>query len=222
VDGTPTPAQDPLAEPVRARLFRALGALRRPAGTQELADLVERHPNTVRLNLQRLADAGLIERRTTRQVRGRPRDEWAVHAGARPGGDSPQAHGDLARWLARVLATTGELEDVERTGREIGHELAPEPLQRSPAATMQDALTALGFSPRAERTDQDRVRYVLANCPYRDAVRENQPTVCTLHRGITRGLLDRLAPDGELERFVARDPYTAGCVIDVLGVPAGD
>ena len=43
---------DALADPLRARLFGALGELRRPATTQELAARVERHPNTVRIQLQ--------------------------------------------------------------------------------------------------------------------------------------------------------------------------
>jgi len=44
-------------------------------------------------------------------------------------------------------------------------------------------------------------------------VRENQEAVCTLHRGITRGLLDVLQPQAKLAGFVPRDPYAAGCLI---------
>ena len=61
----------------------------------------------------------------------------------------------------------------------------------------------------------------LGNCPYRDAVRENQPVICTLHRGITLGLLDVLEPDGKLIDFVPRDPDIAGCLIELGGVSAG-
>jgi hypothetical protein len=39
--------------------------------------------------------------------------------------------------------------------------------------------------------------------------------VCTLHRGITRGLLDAIAPETKLAGFVARDPDTAGCLIEL-------
>ncbi len=80
---------------------------------------------------------------------------------------------------------------------------------------MDDILPALGFAPRPERRARDAIRYVLCNCPYRDAVRENEQAVCTLHRGITLGLLDRLDPGARLADFVPKDPYTAGCVIDV-------
>jgi hypothetical protein len=38
-----------------------------------------------------------------------------------------------------------------------------------------------------------------------------------LHRGITRGLLERLDPHAELTAFVARDPYSAGCLVEISG-----
>ena len=211
----PAPDDDVLALPVRARLFEALGELRRPAGTEELARRVGRHPNTVRGQLQTLAEAGLLVRRTTRQVRGRPRDEWAIAPGAAPAGRPPQAYRQLSRWLARALAGGTDLDSVERAGREIGQELAPAPSGRSVAEGMQDALTALGFSPRQEPAAPERLRFVLCNCPYRDAVRQNQPAVCTLHKGITAGLLDRLDPNAKLADFVAKDPYDAGCLVEV-------
>ena len=79
---------------------------------------------------------------------------------------------------------------------------------------MDDALDALGFAPSPDKR-RGGVCFVLGHCPYRDAVRENQEVVCTLHRGITRGLLDRLAPRAELTGFLAKDPDTAGCEIMV-------
>ena len=218
----PTPPEDDvLAFPVRARLFDALRDLRRPAPTPELAAAVGRHPNTVRVQLGRLEEAGLIERRVVRRARGRPRQEWAIAAGARPAGRPPEAHGALGRWLARALGRGGgSLSDIEAAGREIGHELAPASRGRPLAGAMHDALVAMGFAPRTQQERPDRLLHVLGNCPYRDAVRENPPAVCTLHRGITLGLLDRLDPGVELVNFVARDPDTAGCLIEVGGVPS--
>jgi predicted ArsR family transcriptional regulator len=204
------PEHDLLAEPVAARLLRALTRLRRPATTQELADLVGRHPNTVRVQLARLAAAGLLESRTVAQPRGRPRHQWAIRSEARPAGHAPQAYGQLAEWLARALARTGRTADVEEGGREIGRELAPD---RAGPDAMRDALAALGFAPRSEPLP-DGTRYVLGNCPYRDAVAQNQELVCNLHRGITAGLLDRLDPAARLSAFVAKDPYEAGCLIE--------
>jgi hypothetical protein len=59
------------------------------------------------------------------------------------------------------------------------------------------------------------VRFELRNCPYRDAVRANQAAICTLHRGLTQGLLDSLPGQAHLRGFVARDPDRAGCLIDI-------
>jgi predicted ArsR family transcriptional regulator len=55
------------------------------------------------------------------------------------------------------------------------------------------------------------------NCPYRDAVRKSQQIVCTLHRGMTRGLLDAVSPETKLAAFVPRDPGAAGCEIQFRG-----
>jgi predicted ArsR family transcriptional regulator len=205
------PEPDLLAEPIRARLLRALAELRRPASTQELAAIVHRHPNSVRVQLARLAAAGLLESRTVAQARGRPRHQWAVSSEARPAGHAPQAYGQLAEWLARAIGRTGRLADIEAGGRDIGREIAPE---GAGADAMRDALAALGFAPRAEPL-AGGVRYVLGNCPYRDAVAQNQAVICNLHRGITEGLLDRLDPAARLSAFVAENPYEAGCLIEI-------
>jgi predicted ArsR family transcriptional regulator len=210
-----TADDDILALPVRARLFRALTELGRPGTTQELAQRVGRHPNTVRIQLRLLADAGLIERRTTRQRRGRPRDEWAIRADAQPAGEPRQAYRQLSRWLARAAR---DLEAVERAGREIGREIAPQTSHKPTADAMHDALTAMGFAPRLEPAAPDRLRFVLRTCPYRDAIREDQAAVCRLHKGITAGLLDRLDPHAKLSGFTAKDPYAAGCLIALEGV----
>jgi predicted ArsR family transcriptional regulator len=215
MDIPPTAQNDVLAQSIRAQLFQALAELRRPATTQELAARVGRHPNTARVQLQRLSDAGLLERRRARQARGRPRQEWAIAASARPAGQRPRAHEQLSQWLARAIGTTGHLEDIEAAGREIGREIAPEQEGRAVVDSLQDVLTALGFAPKQRPLDGGGVRYVLGNCPYREAVAQNQPLVCTLHRGMTRGMLDRLDRTLKLADFVAKDPYSAGCLIDV-------
>jgi predicted ArsR family transcriptional regulator len=212
MDLPPRAQRDILALPLRAELFEALAASCRPATTRELAERIGRHHNTVRIQLKKLADAGLVERRAVAQPRGRPRDSWAVAPDAAPGGRAPEAHGQLSRWLARAIAGPGDLASIEATGREIGRELGEGANGRPLAESLLDALAALGFVPRAEAGG---ARFVLRNCPYREAVLQNQPAICSLHRGVTRGLLDRLAPEAELTAFVPRDPLEAGCLIEV-------
>jgi predicted ArsR family transcriptional regulator len=215
-------ADDVLAQPTRARLFALIGELRRPAGTVELAERLGLHPNGVRVHLERMQRAGLLERTRPPQGRGRPRDAWAIRADARPGGSPPSAYADLGRWLARAIpAGPGRMRDLERAGREIGRELAPPAGGIGVAEAMQRTLAALGFQPRPHDAGRGEVTFCLGNCPYRDAVRENQQAICTLHRGMTRGLLDIMAPRAKLAGFVPRDPETAGCEIELSGVPEG-
>jgi predicted ArsR family transcriptional regulator len=208
-----------LSHATRARLFGVLTELGRAAATDELAGRLGLHPNGVRIHLDRMLEAGLVVRRRVRQPRGRPRDEWAVSAEAQPGGDPPHAYEELSRWLARAIpAGPARLREIERAGREVGRELAPEDAVSAQEA-LRDTLTALGFQPVLEREASGRVRCRLRNCPYRDSVKENQEVVCTLHRGITQGVLDVLEPTATLAAFVPRDPDTAGCEIAVDGLP---
>ena len=208
---------DVLSQATRARLFALLGEERRPVGTEELAQRLNLRPNGVRVHLERLREAGLVARQRTRQARGRPRDMWLISPDARPGGDPPSAYADLGRWLARVIAPgRTSLRRIEATGRMIGQELAPQ----GPCAAeekMHAALASMGFQPSREAKPAGGLTYRLCNCPYRDAVHENPDVVCTLHRGITQGLLDRLAPDTKLRAFVPRDPDAAGCLIELSG-----
>jgi predicted ArsR family transcriptional regulator len=212
------PRDDVLAQPTRFRLFALLGELRRPAGTEELAARLDLHPNGVRVHLERLLEAGLVVRRRERRAPGRPRDEWSLSPDAAPGGVPPRAYGDLARWLSRAIPPRpGRLREIERAGRAIGREIAPAGVD-STEAGLRDTLTALGFQPLVEEDASGRLCCRLRNCPYRDSVRENQDVICTLHRGITRGLLDVLDPEARLARFVPHDPNTAGCEIEIDGL----
>src|SRR4051812_8807138 len=121
----PAARGDALAQASRARLFRLLGELQRPASTEELAERLELHPNGVRAHLERLHEAGLVARDRERRPRGRPRDSWSIDPQAGPSADPPTAYSDLSRWLARALSTPrSRATDVESTGREVGRELA--------------------------------------------------------------------------------------------------
>lgn len=213
---------DVLAQPTRARLFACLANIGRPAGTDELAAELGLHPSGVRVHLDRLRAAGLISRERVSLPRGRPRDIWLVAADAPPGGEPPDAYAQLARWLAlSIPARPARLREVERAGRELGRELLRDPVDGPAEETIGRALTALGFAPQREARDGHRVVFRLGNCPYRRAVRENQPVVCELHRGLTRGLLDHVEPSARLTRFVPEDPDRAGCVIEVAGLLPG-
>jgi predicted ArsR family transcriptional regulator len=208
---------DVLAQPSRARLFAHLAGLGRPAGTNELAAELGLHPSGVRVHLERLRAAGLVARERVPQKIGRPRDSWSIAPDALPSGEPRDAYPRLARWLARSIpARPGRLREVERAGRELGRELQPAG-GGAAEESMGRALTALGCAPQRQPAKAGRVLFRLGNCPYREAVRENQPVVCALHRGLTRGLLDQLDPAARLTDFVPKDPDRAGCLIEVEG-----
>lgn len=212
-----------LSQATRARLFAHLSALGRPASTDELALELALHPSGVRLHLERLRAAGLVVRERTPQAVGRPRDSWSIAPDALPTGQPADAYPRLARWLARAIpARPRRLREIERTGRAVGRELAPHRERRADSAdeALGRALTGLGFAPQRERPSPGTVLYRLGSCPYREAVQENQDIVCALHRGLTLGLLDQLAPAARLARFAPQDPTRAGCLIEVTGLTA--
>ncbi|HEY2055337.1 MAG TPA: helix-turn-helix domain-containing protein [Solirubrobacterales bacterium] len=211
----PPPAPDALSQPTRAQIFSFLVDRRAPAGTEEVADHFGLHPNGVRRHLERLLEDGFVTRARVRQAQGRPKDSWSVSPDAHPGGRRPQAYSDLAQWLARTIPINPtRLREVERSGREIGRELAPEPDGDTPRQ-LHDALAALGFEPTLERTEAG-FSCRLGNCPYRDSARDNPTIVCGLHRGITTGILAELDPSAKIKAFEPQDPDQAGCVVEVL------
>ena len=209
---------DALSQPTRAHLFRLLSELGRPATTVELAERLELHPNGVRVHLDRLERDGLVVRTTESRPRGRPRDRWTIAADARPGGRPPRGYEDLARWLSRALTSgRSSLRAIEATGREIGRELAPTQSEGD-ERSLVTSFAALGFQPRVEVDEPATLTICLGNCPYSDAAVENQAAICTLHRGITRGLLDVFHPRARLVSFEPHDPQTAGCIVRVAGI----
>lgn len=214
----PTPAPDALAQPTRARLFSLLQAVHRPAPTEELAERVGLHPNGVRVHLERLAADGLVIRHRERRARGRPRDTWSINPDAQPGGDPPTAYAELAGWLVRTLLTVhARARDVEEAGRDIGRGLPVGDESARAEQRFHDVLVTLGFQPEREPPSADRLTYRLRNCPYRAVVRERQPLVCGLHRGLTRGLLDSLDARTKLSGFEPKDPDQAGCLVELRG-----
>ncbi|HET7053853.1 MAG TPA: helix-turn-helix domain-containing protein [Solirubrobacterales bacterium] len=211
----PNSTDDPLTQPTRARIFALLAELKEPVGTDDLAKRLGLHPNGVRAHLERLQESGLVERGRERAGRGRPGDRWNVAPDAQPSGQAPAAYASLAVWLARAIpAGPTLLREVERTGREIGRELAPK-RGGEPVESLRQSFAALGFQPSMRVKADGGLICRLDNCPYRDSVRENADVVCALHRGLTAGVLEKLDPKAKLTRFEPHDPDRAGCLVEV-------
>ena len=209
---------DVLAQPTRARLFARLGELGRAASTDELANELGLHRNGVRMHLDRLAEAGLVVRERERRPQGtaarRVEDQSGRAAWRRPAdgvyGPEPLAGAEHVRRQDPACGMSRR-----RDGRSVAN--WPPKRPATTAEGIRDVLGALGFQPTSTIDREGTLTYTLANCPYRDAVRENQTVVCALHRGLTRGLLDEMSPRTKLAGFVPKDPYTAGCLIQLKG-----
>lgn len=212
----PPPDRDSLVQPARARVLELVDALGGSATSEELAGRLRRHRSGVRVHLERLEAAGLIERRRVRQARGRPRDLWSITPAGRSARRRPDPSAELAGWLAGAIpARPDRLREVEAAGRRLGQRLSEGDAEVALDDRLARVFSALGFEPRSRAADGGGVCFELGNCPYRSAVRANQAVVCTLHRGLTRGLLDRVAPQATLRSFVPKDPDRAGCLIEI-------
>jgi predicted ArsR family transcriptional regulator len=216
----PEAHDDVLAQPTRARLVRTLRAEGRPVETAELATALGLHPTGVRLHLERLRTAGLVQVERVVRGRGRPRHAWSPAGAA---ADPPDAGAVLSVWLAGALAAGArDARDVEEVGRAAGRELGAARRGEDPAGAVRGVMAALGFQPREGAAGAPGYTCLsLGNCPYRDAVRANRDAICTLHRGLVRGVLDAATPGARLTRFVPRDPDAAGCEVEVAGAPSG-
>ena len=74
----------------------------------------------------------------------------------------------------------------------------------------------LVFNPNANGA-RTAVHVQAAQLPIPRRRARDQPVICTLHRGLTRGLLDELSPTTNWEGFIPHDPDEAGCLIELRG-----
>lgn len=212
-----------LADPSRARILAELGD-DGPLDTADLARRVGLHPNTVRVHLAALADAGLVasEPRPP-HGRGRPRVAYRVTPQA------PEDGGRRYRLLAEILTTLvarfgAEAEtQLEEIGEAWGRHLvdSPPPLARvgddEAIARLLALLDDVGFEPDLElrkRTAQIRMR----PCPFLELARRHPDVVCPIHLGLMRGALAELGAAttaSKLEPFVRPDL----CVATLAAVP---
>jgi len=205
----------------RARLFQLLEDLGRPATTAELAELLGLNRNGVRAHLERMARAGLVERRKRRGGRGRPADLWQRSGGARGELPPPTAYRALVVALGRALpADPRTVAAVEAEGRRVGETAAADSLQPGRAAYLA-SLAALGFQPEVVEERPSLLRVRMANCPYREAALANGKLICSFHRGLSEGLLRTSCPGGRLRSLLPASPTAGGCLLEVETAEAG-
>ena len=213
-----------LGDETRYALYSELAGSTAPRSAGELADALELHPNTVRLHLERLKDAGLVEVDVIhRGTVGRPQHRYSLAPGAPGLGFDPPAHVLLAGLLAALAETVGADPVAARsTGRTWGRQAAertttrtrsalgggaggaarrsPQPA-RSCLTVLAQELDRLGFEPAAdpESGSDGGTRIEFLHCPFRELAEAYPELVCNLHRGICEGVAE--AGRGTVERF---------------------
>ena len=190
-----------LGDETRALLYRELAGSPRPLGAPQLAERLGLHTNTVRMHLERMRDAGLVEVEPVhRGTVGRPQHVYTLASGA-PGVDfDPPAHAVLAGLLAVMTERLGgDADDAEATGREWGRQSVRPTRSGKCVDALVQQLTALGFDPAVE-ADGDGTRVTFLQCPFRDLAEAYPELVCNLHRGICAGTLES-AGGGNMEHF---------------------
>ena len=87
-----------LGDETRFSMYRELASSTHPLSAHDLADRLGIHANTVRLHLERLREAGLVDVEPVRRgTVGRPQHLYFLAAGAPALGFDPPAHALLAR-----------------------------------------------------------------------------------------------------------------------------
>ncbi len=198
-----------LADPTRRALLDALREAAAPLGVRALAERLALHPNSVREQLRRLEESGLVRASVAAPSgRGRP----GLRFGLAPEPEDPY------RVLADVLADeVAELPDApalwSAAGRRWGRaaaaaarDAAPAGVPPEPMAAMAGLLTEAGFAPEPIAVGDDEVR--LHACPFQPIERHRLPAVCGVHLGFLRGALHELGSPRDavsIEPFVRPD-----------------
>ena len=193
-----------LAGLTRSRLLAVLRDSGGPMEIRELADAVGLHPNSVREQLARLADAGLVATEAAPPSgRGRPR----LRYGARPEGDKQAPYRALAGVLAEELGrmadpATRAAEAGERWGRAL---IGPAGIVTDEVAAVGRLVSLLsdaGFEPEGPDLPGGPIR--LRRCPFEPLERDHRGVVCGIHLGLMRGALREM---GAPLDAVAVEPY---------------
>ncbi len=181
-----------LGDETRYVLYRELAGSPRPLGAPQLAERLGLHANTVRMHLERMREAGLVEVEPVhRGTVGRPQHVYTLASGA-PGLDfDPPAHAVLAGLLAAMAERLGgDGKDAEETGRAWGREAVRRTRSGTCVDVLVNQLTQLGFDPAVER-DGASTKVSFLQCPFRDLAEAYPELVCSLHRGICAGAIEQ-------------------------------
>jgi predicted ArsR family transcriptional regulator len=198
-----------LGDETRFSMYRELASSTRGCSAQELADSLGLHANTVRLHLDRLREAGLVDVEPVhRGTVGRPTHVYSLAPGAPGLGFDPPSYTLLAGLLAALAERVGaDGEEATQIGRAWGAEAGKRTRSRSCVKALSAEMSRLGFDPTTETSATD-ADIAFMHCPFRELAEAYPELVCNLHRGISEGIVQEVG-GGSVVDFATlydRDP----------------
>jgi len=163
--------------------------------TNQLAEDLDLHPNTIRWHLGRLSDAGLVQATPTRRHgRGRPSIVYRLT------GDGIARGRDEYRLLATMLTDVVAADGAGATrAYEAGVRWGRHLQQAEPGASLAHLLDQEGFAAEQRGDELEMHR-----CPFYALAETSPQVICTLHHGIIDGVLDEARSGQTVERL---DPF---------------
>ncbi len=210
-----------LADPQRRELYRL--ATERPIGRDEAAAALGMPRSTAAVNLDRLAEAGLLtvsyERRSGRTGPGAGRPAKLYRAvAAELAATIPERHYELAGELLAAAA-----EEADERGVPMRDALDAEAFAAGTAigagcADLEEALTLCGYAPRAREPvtedgagDAASVDLVLENCPFHALATRHTALICGANLELVRGLTTATGD----ERTPVLAPTAGRCCVEI-------
>jgi predicted ArsR family transcriptional regulator len=207
-----------LGDETRFSMYQELSGSTSALSANELAERLGLHANTVRLHLERLREAGLVEVEPVRRgTVGRPQHVYSLAPGAPGLGFDPPSYTLLAGLLATMAEHLGaEAIDAQATGQAWGMEAGRRTRSRSCVKALTTEMQRLGFDP-SNVTQGGESDIAFLHCPFRELAEAYPELVCNLHRGICEGVVDAVG-GGRVEDFATlydRDPCRVTVAVDV-------
>jgi predicted ArsR family transcriptional regulator len=208
-----------LGDETRFSMYRELADSPRPLTAHELAERLDLHSNTVRLHLERLREAGLVDVEPVhRGTVGRPQHVYSLAAGAPGLGFDPPSYTLLAGLLAALAERVGaDGEEAAAIGRTWGAEAGKRTRSKSCVKALTGELERLGFDPGTADDDGGTVIAFL-HCPFRELAEAYPELVCNLHRGICEGVVEEVG-GGRIEQFATLYDHEPCHVAVSVGYP---
>ena len=208
-----------LGDETRFSMYQELAGSTTALTATELAERLGLHANTVRLHLERLREADLVEVEPVHRGKvGRPQHVYSLAPGAPGLGLDPPSYTLLAGMLAMLAERVGaEAIDAVEAGRSWGTEAGRRTHSKSCVKALFGEMDRLGFDPESSAVAGGGADIAFLHCPFRELAEAYPELVCNLHRGICEGVVASVG-GGTVDDFATlydRDPCRVTVSVEV-------